>query len=57
MKITINIKTNNAAFEDNPGEVQDIIEHVAVSISSGMAEGPLWDSNGNRVGNYKVTGK
>ena len=58
MKITIQIDTHNAAFEDNPSELEDLLTLVAKSVGSdGKTEGRLHDTNGNPVGNYKVQGK
>jgi hypothetical protein len=57
MKITIDIKTDNAAFEENDCELLDILELTAKRISSGMTEGNLRDSNGSTVGKFRVTGK
>jgi len=63
MKITIDIKTNNAAFKDNENEVYEIIKRVANSAKdhfvarNAVETGNLRDSNGNTVGKYKITGK
>ena len=55
MKITINIKTDNAAFQDNPEELQNILTKAVEDIAqSGRKERMLYDSNGNKVGNYKI---
>ena len=58
MKITIDIKTDNAAFQDYPDELFDILNTVVNRITGyGEREGNLRDSNGNTVGKFKVTGK
>jgi hypothetical protein len=57
MRITIDIKTDNAAFQDNDTELYDIMGRVSMAVSDGEREGRLMDSNGNKVGNFKVTGK
>ena len=57
MKIVINIKTGNSAFEDSDTELFDIMGEISMAVSDGEREGNIWDSNGNTVGNYKVTGK
>jgi len=58
MKIIINIKTGNAAFEENVGELQSILIDAVEDIAqSGRKERFLYDSYGNKVGNFKVTGK
>lgn len=57
MKITIDIKTDNAAFEENPQEVEMILKETAKKIGNGYRDGNLRDSNGNTVGKFRVTGK
>jgi hypothetical protein len=57
MKIIIDIKTDNAAFEDNTDELRSILIGVNAKIAVGQREGNLRDSNGNAVGKFKVTGK
>lgn len=58
MKITININTGNAAFEDNPSEIEDILKSAITGfVQYGERERSLRDNNGNKVGNFKVTGK
>ena len=58
MKIVIDIKTGNAAFADNPEELQNILIDAVTDIAqSGRKERSLYDSNGNNVGKFKVTGK
>jgi len=58
MKITINITTDNAAFQDNTNELQEILIDAVEDIAqSGRRERNLYDSNGNKVGSFKVTGK
>ena len=50
-KITIQISTDNAAFEDNPTELSDILESVATRYrESGDFADYVYDSNGNKVG-------
>ena len=57
MKITINICTNNAAF-DNSEEMKRVLDVVVMKITTyGDSEGNCKDSNGNTVGKFKVTGK
>lgn len=60
MKITIDIKTENAAFEEEFGdgnELDTILKETAEKISGGKRDGSIQDSNGNTVGKFKVTGK
>ena len=59
MKITIDIKTDNAAFEEY-GEVKRILTDMVNSLDDIVRAGDggnLRDSNGNKVGKFKVTGK
>jgi hypothetical protein len=57
MKITIDINTDNAAFEDNTDELRSILIGINAKIAVGQREGNLHDYNGNSVGKFKVTGK
>jgi hypothetical protein len=58
MKVVINIKTDNAAFEDDPeAEVKRILIQAVMDTATGNREGNLRDSNGNKVGTFIVTGK
>lgn len=55
MTITIRLKTDNAAFEENRREeVRRILMEWARCETHG---GHLYDSNGNKVGSVTVTGK
>lgn len=56
MTITIKLKTDNAAFQDGckEQEIQDILQKW---IDAGWGPRRLLDSNGNHVGDIKVTGK
>lgn len=63
MKIVIDIKTENAAFQDEPAELHNILATLAKKIGFRDERdktdkyGNLYDSNGNTVGKFKVTGK
>jgi hypothetical protein len=57
MKITINIKTDNAAFEDSEEMTRILTKIVSRICTFGEMDGKLRDSNGNTVGNFKVTGR
>lgn len=61
MKITITLITDNAAFEDDPGEVARILRKLADDTEKyppTPGDGlPLFDVNGNRTGQYKVSGR
>ena len=64
-KVTISFETENAAFEDNPKEVQDVIAKLAYWVQDGynwgtarpMATshtGNINDSNGNKIGEWLI---
>lgn len=54
-KITIEIETENAAFEDNPGEFDRILRTIMDSDCIEDLDGkPLFDGNGNSVGKVNV---
>jgi hypothetical protein len=53
MKIQIEIDLNNAAFQDNPGELAQILEKIPHNMKPGD-DGTLRDSNGNTVGHWEV---
>lgn len=56
MKATIEIEMDNAAFAESAGaELARIIRDLAKHIESGEQARVLHDSNGNRVGTFKVT--
>ena len=59
MKIIINIKTDNEAFQDGfrDYEVKRILETIPKRIENGEKDGLLRDINGNNIGKFKVTGK
>ena len=57
MKVKIEIKTDNAAFEDYTGsEVARILRELADNVDgeSRITPQPLKDSNGNTVGKVEV---
>lgn len=59
MQITIELETNNAAFEDAPElEAARILRHLSDRIERhGLIVGesiPLRDHNGNKVGHCKI---
>jgi hypothetical protein len=56
MEFKLNFKMDNAAFEDNPEEVQTILKNIGFDISKGYGQGMLRDSNGNMIGEWKITG-
>jgi hypothetical protein len=60
MNITIKINTDNAAFQDNPCEVERIMKKLTRNIEQGYIqtteEGEyfLTDINGNKVGTVTI---
>ena len=54
----IEMNTDNAAFDGDDyvrgTEVAAILRCVANEIEMGRGSGPVFDINGNRVGNYKM---
>jgi hypothetical protein len=58
--LSIQIQTDNAAFEgdDNGTELARILRKLAVvleDMGTGPDSGQLYDINGNRVGDWKVS--
>jgi hypothetical protein len=57
MTITIKIKTDNAAFEDDKrGEILRILTDWIANGQRGILASKLYDSNGNQVGSVTLTG-
>lgn len=60
-KFTVTIKTDNAAFDPDPGrEVATILRNIATRVEQGMTAGnyftkPISDTNGNTVGKFIYT--
>lgn len=48
------IRTNNAAFHDNPYEVADLLDDIAQDVREGRTGSKIFDHNGNHVGNWKL---
>lgn len=58
MKITIDIETGNAAFQDDlHDEMTRTGRKVFAQVAAGYRNGKIMDSNGNTVGFWRVTGK
>jgi hypothetical protein len=59
MKTTldIQIRLDNAAFEDEylANELHDILSAVQFKIAQGQMQNNIYDTNGNNVGNFKIT--
>lgn len=54
MKILIECNLDNAAFEENPNELQEIVaQQIPHNLKPGD-DGKLKDSNGNTVGQWEV---
>lgn len=54
MNITINVNLDNSAFEENQGELSEIVaQQIPHNLKPGDT-GRLKDSNGNTVGSYEV---
>ncbi len=51
-KMTVNM--DNQAFEDNQGQLNEIIETALCVLRVGNKSGICFDSNGNRVGQWEV---
>lgn len=58
MNCTIKINMDNAAFEDYgiATELSAILEGLLQTIRDGGDECNLYDTNGNKVGLFKITG-
>ena len=59
MKAKIEVQMDNAAF-DGPNcelELAGILRDLAKHVEAGDRERVLMDSNGNRVGSFKITGQ
>lgn len=51
-KFQVYFETSNAAFEDNPREVQEILLKIVRRLDNGESGGCIYDSNGNNVGEW-----
>jgi len=54
MKIIIELKTDNAAFEDY-AEMKRCLGTTIAKICLGRTDGKIMDINGNSVGSFEVT--
>ena len=59
MKLTISLDMDNAAFEEDPGvEASLAVQYGILRLPQPLQAGdmtPLFDTNGNRVGEIEVT--
>lgn len=53
----LEFRTDNAAFDEGgvAAEVAAILARVARRVEAGADEGPVMDSNGNKVGQWWLT--
>tara|TARA_R100000808_G_C2095853_1_gene114590 strand:- start:659 stop:844 length:186 start_codon:yes stop_codon:yes gene_type:complete len=55
MKIIIDLRTDNAAFENFDYQLGKILDKVKISIiENHLSERNLFDFNGNKIGNFKI---
>ena len=52
MKFKLSVHTDNAAFEDRPRELAEVLRGVAKRVEAGADYGLIFDSNGNSVGSF-----
>ena len=55
MDFQLAISMNNAAFEDDPYELLRLIQEVAGSLEYGLRHETIFDTNGNRVGEWSIS--
>lgn len=55
MKFTLEIDMDTAAFEDNPSELEELLDAVREGVTW-LETGKLRDSNGNTVGSWRIEG-
>lgn len=58
MEATLIINMGNAAFEDNPEELAQILRTLADMVSNGVSPGDSFqarDVNGNKVGSLTIS--
>ena len=56
--LKVRIETNNDAFAiDNREELRNCLVEVMQKLTRGDMDGKIYDSNGNPVGNFKLTNK
>ena len=55
---TIKMETDNDAFQDDlHHEIKNCLHEVSEHILYGINEGSILDSNGNKVGTFKLTNR
>lgn len=57
-KFELEIEMDNDAFyPDENLEIVEVLRKAIKKLEQGRTASPLFDTNGNRVGSYKITGK
>jgi hypothetical protein len=59
MKFTLSFKMDNAAFEDlyaRDLEIEELLNRAALQVIAGDQGRAIRDSNGNMIGEWKITG-
>ena len=57
MEFRLQFNMDNAAFEDNAGEVESILNEIADQFQRGLVRsGAIRDSNGNAIGEWEIKG-
>lgn len=57
MRFTCKIEMDNAAFEDNPYELAEMLQKISAKTLIGHTEGKVLDTNGATVGSWRITGR
>jgi hypothetical protein len=54
MKLIIEINLDNEAYKDNSEEIQENLENIIVKLNWGDTNGIIFDSNGNKTGQWRI---
>ena len=54
MQLSIEINLDNAAYKDNPEEIQENLEGIIVKLNWSDTDGIIFDSNGNKTGYWRI---
>lgn len=55
MSFLLEFDTDNAAFDETPSlEVVAIMKRVTNKIAMGLRDGPIHDTNGNKIGRWEL---
>lgn len=52
MKLHLTLDLSNAAFDDNPNELDNLLAKIAEKVKAGTTESLVKDSNGNTIGSF-----